>query len=90
MYFVYILECGDGSLYTGVTTDLDRRFRAHASGTGSRYVAARGAKAFVYTERRKDRSRAQMREAAIKRMSREEKLALIAMRSAKARRSRSA
>lgn len=83
MYFVYILECTDGTLYTGITTDLDRRFRAHASGRGARYVTAHGAKAFAYTERRKDRSRAQMREAAIKRMTRGEKLALIATRKKK-------
>ena len=78
MYTVYILLCGDGSLYTGVTTDIDRRFEEHQEGIGSRYTRARGVKKLLYTERKRGRSRAQQREAEIKKMSREEKLALIA------------
>ncbi|TSC64424.1 MAG: Excinuclease ABC subunit C domain-containing protein [Parcubacteria group bacterium Gr01-1014_91] len=76
-YFVYILECGDGSLYTGITTDVKRRFSEHKSGTGSNFTRARGAKRIVYTEKQPNRSSAQKREAEIKRLPRGEKLALI-------------
>ncbi len=77
MYFVYILECADGSLYTGVTTDVARRFAEHAAGTGARYTRAHGAERIVYTEACADRGAAQKREAAIKRLSRGEKLELM-------------
>ena len=77
-YFVYILECADGSLYTGITTDVKRRFIEHKSGVGSGYTRARGAKRIVYTEQHPDRSSAQKREAEIKKLTRRKKLALIA------------
>ena len=77
MYFVYILQCGDGSLYTGITTDLARRLREHKDGAGGHYTRARGAKRMVYSERHADRSAASRREAAIKKLSRKNKLALI-------------
>ncbi|MDP2655647.1 MAG: GIY-YIG nuclease family protein [bacterium] len=76
-YFVYILECKDGSLYTGITTDVKRRFFEHKSGIGSNFTRAKKAKRIVYTEQYLDRSSAQKREAEIKRLTREKKLALL-------------
>lgn len=75
-YFVYLLECADGSLYTGVTTDIERRFEEHQKGTGGHYTRARGARAIVYTEEHPDRSSAQKREAEIKKWTREQKVQL--------------
>ena len=77
MYHVYILECGDGSLYTGITTDLTRRLAEHKAGTASRYTSAHGAVNMLHTERFKNRSGASKREAEIKKWTRDEKLALI-------------
>jgi putative endonuclease len=77
MYFVYILRCRDKSLYTGITTDVRRRFAEHREGRGARYTRARGAVKVVYTEKYRNRSLASKREAEIKRMARSEKLALI-------------
>jgi putative endonuclease len=80
MYYVYILECKDGSLYTGITTDVERRFKEHQEGVGSHYTKARKAKKIVYTEEVANRSLASKREVAIKKMSREQKKQLIADR----------
>jgi putative endonuclease len=77
MYFVYILECKDKSLYTGITTDVARRFAEHKKGTGSKSVRAKQAVKIVYTERKLNRSTASKREAAIKKLSRKEKLELL-------------
>ena len=77
MYFVYILECGDGTLYTGITTDVARRFAEHQNKTGAHYTSARGAVKMLYTEEHPDRSSASKREAEVKKMTRREKLALI-------------
>lgn len=76
-YFVYLLECEDGSLYTGVTTDVERRFAEHKSGVGSNFTRAKKAKRIVYTEQHPDRSSAQKREAEIKSWPREKKLMFI-------------
>ena len=76
-WFVYILLCRDATLYTGVAVDLDRRFRQHLAGTASRYTRSRLPAKLVYREEQPDRSAAQKREAAIKRLTRREKLALI-------------
>lgn len=76
-YFVYLIECEDGSIYTGITTDVKRRFEEHAAGKGARYTRAHKAKKVVHTEVHRTRSVALKREAAIKRMPREKKLALI-------------
>ena len=76
-YFVYLLECGDGSLYTGITTDVDRRSSEHKGGKGGHFTRAKGARCIVYTEKHSSRSSAQEREAEIKQMTREKKLALI-------------
>jgi putative endonuclease len=77
MYFVYIIECGDGSFYTGITTDVSRRFTEHKNKTASRYTRARGVVRVVYTEIQSDRSSASKREAEIKKMNRRGKSCLI-------------
>ena len=77
-YWVYILRCGDGTLYTGIAADIERRLRAHQSGTGAKYTRGRGPLCVVYREELPDKSAALRREAAIKRLKRTEKLALIA------------
>jgi len=74
---VYMIECGDGSLYTGVTTDVARRFREHVAGhKGARYLRGRRAVGVVYLERGHDRSSALRREASIKRLKKEDKVLL--------------
>ena len=77
-YLVYILRCGDGTLYTGCTNDLDRRLRAHQAGRGAKYTRSRLPVELVHREAAADRPAALRREAAIKRMDRRAKLALIA------------
>lgn len=76
-WVVYMLRCADGSLYTGCTNDLPRRLEAHGSGRGARYTRSRLPVALAYREEAADRSAALRREAAIKRLTRPEKLALI-------------
>ena len=80
MYFVYILLCKDGTLYTGVTTDLKRRLTEHKKGEGGSYTRAHGANRMVYSEKSRDRSAAQKREAEIKSLPRSKKIELIANR----------
>lgn len=75
--YVYILRCADGTLYTGSTTDLDRRLAAHNSGKGAKYTRSRRPVEMVYHEERADWSDALRREAEIKKLTRKEKLALI-------------
>ena len=76
-YFVYILRCGDGSLYTGFTDDVARRLAVHRSGQGAKYTRSHLPVELAYQEELPDKSAALRREAAIKRMSRPEKLALL-------------
>lgn len=76
--WVYLLRCGDGSLYCGWTSDLDRRIAAHRSGRGSRYTASRLPVSLAFARPMTDRSAARREEARIKRLSRTEKLALVA------------
>lgn len=76
-YWVYLLRCADGTLYTGCTNDLSRRLAAHNSGNGAKYTRSRRPVELVYREEVPDKSAALRREAAIKRLSRKEKLALI-------------
>ena len=76
-HYVYILRCYDGSLYTGWTTDLKQRVKAHNEGKGAKYTRSRRPVELVYHEEFETKSEALKREAAIKRMSREEKLTLI-------------
>ncbi len=77
MYFVYILECKDRSLYTGITNDLERRLSQHQSGEGGHYTSAKHGVRFVFTEEHPNRSSALKREAEIKSWRREKKLVLI-------------
>ena len=77
MYFVYILECEDGTLYTGITTDPKRRFSEHKSGKGGHYTKSRKALGLLYTEEQPNRSLALKREAEIKGWARQKKLDLI-------------
>ena len=79
MYFIYILKCKDGTLYTGITTDLERRFAEHKSGKGSKYARARKAGKIVYSEKKKNRSTASKREAEIKSWTRARNLTLVHM-----------
>lgn len=74
---VYMLRCGDGSLYTGCTNDLPRRIEAHQSGKGAKYTRSRPPVALVYQEEAEDKSAALRREAAIKHLGRAKKLALV-------------
>jgi len=74
---VYILQCADGTLYTGWTMDIERRLRAHNSGQGAKYTRGRRPVRLAYREEQPTRSEAQRREAAIRRLSRADKLKLI-------------
>ena len=76
-WFVYIVECADGTLYTGITNDLERRVGAHNEGTGARYTRGRRPVVLRYSERQPDRSHASAREHRIKALSRAGKRALI-------------
>ena len=77
-WWVYILRCADGTLYTGSTNDLDRRLAAHNAGRGAKYTRARRPVALVYREEAADKSAALQREAALKKLARAAKLRLIA------------
>jgi putative endonuclease len=77
-YYVYLLECADKTLYTGITTNLERRFKEHQAGTGSRYTRAKKAARLLYSEPHRNRSSASRREAEIKKWNRRDKLALAA------------
>jgi len=77
VYFVYIIQCKDGSFYTGMTTDVERRFIEHKTGKGGRYTRSHLPLKVVYTEKCKDRSSALKREDEIKRWRRAKKVALI-------------
>ena len=74
---VYILRCSDGSLYTGITTDLARRVREHNSGKGAKYTRSRRPVVPVYFEDHSNRSSASREEARIKKLSRNDKLFLV-------------
>lgn len=78
MNYIYMLECGDKSLYTGWTTDISHRVAAHQSGKGAKYTRAHLPVKLVYCETCADKSAALQREIAIKAMTRAQKLALIA------------
>ena len=79
MYFLYILECTDQTLYTGITTDLDRRILEHnTSDRGAKYTRTRRPVGLVYSKKYRDRSTASKAEAKMKCLSRIEKMDLIA------------
>lgn len=77
-WWVYLVRCADGSLYAGVTTDPARRLGQHNAGTASKYTRSRRPVEMVYREQRRGRSDALRREAAVKALPRQAKLALVA------------
>ena len=78
-WFVYLLRCGDDSLYCGITDDVQRRLETHRAGKGAKYTRGRGPLELVYTEQCESYSAALKREAAIKKLKRPEKLALAGL-----------
>jgi putative endonuclease len=76
--YTYLLECADGTLYVGWTTDLTRRVAAHSNGSGSRYTRGRRPVRLVFWEEHADRTLARRREQVLRRMSRTQKLRLVA------------
>ena len=77
-YFVYILKCSDDTLYTGITTDVERRVDEHNnSDKGAKYTKNRRPVELIYSEKSEDRSSASKREYAIKKLTRNEKKALV-------------
>lgn len=76
-YFVYLLKCADGSLYTGFTVDLEARVKTHNAGKGAKYTRSRLPVELVYCEEFETEHEARSREWHLKKFSREEKLALI-------------
>ncbi len=77
MFYVYILECVDGTFYTGYTVNLEKRIQAHNSGKGSRYTRSRLPVKLIYKEEYKEKSEAMRREYAIKKMSHKDKEELM-------------
>lgn len=82
MNYVYMLRCGDGSLYTGWTVDLEKRLKQHSAGKGGSYTRSHLPVELVYHESFEERRQAMSREAEIKKLSRRDKLALIARKEA--------
>lgn len=78
MYYVYILQCADGTFYTGYTDDPQRRLAVHNSGKGAKYTRSRLPVTLVYQEKLESKSAALRREAEIKKLTRAEKKTLIA------------
>jgi len=76
-WFVYVVRCRDGSLYTGISTDPEARVRAHNGGRGARYTRARGPVVLVHTEAAESRSEALRRERMVKQMPRAGKERLV-------------
>ena len=76
-WFLYLVRCADGSLYTGITNNVPRRFKQHNAGIASRYTRSRLPVKLIYQESHASRSMALKRELAVKAMSREEKESLI-------------
>lgn len=77
MNYVYILECADGTLYTGWTNNLEKRIEMHSKGIGAKYTRGRGPVKLIYHEIFENKNDAMKREYAIKRLTRKEKLNLI-------------
>jgi putative endonuclease len=76
-WYLYIVECNDGTLYTGITTDIKRRIRAHNSGSGAKYTRGRGPVKLMHLRRYTDRSAASKAEYKIKKLKRGKKLRII-------------
>jgi putative endonuclease len=85
-WWVYLLRCVDGSLYTGIATDVDRRAAEHNAGTGAKYTRSRKPVEVVYREQLPDKSSALKREAAVKKLSHTQKIALIQLDATEERR----
>ena len=81
IWSLYILRCGDGTLYTGIALDVQKRFRAHCTGKGAKYTKGRGPLTLLYEEACGDHSAALRRELEVKALSRTEKENLIASKS---------
>ncbi|MBR1972895.1 MAG: GIY-YIG nuclease family protein [Oscillospiraceae bacterium] len=77
IWYLYILRCKDGSLYTGITTDIGKRLEAHRAGKGAKYTRGRGPLELVYREECGTHSEALKRELQVKALSREEKMQLV-------------
>lgn len=77
--YMYVLECADGSLYTGYTTDLNRRLKTHNAGKGAKYTKARLPVKLIYHETFNSKSKAQSAEALFKRKTRQAKLDYLAL-----------
>ena len=77
VWYLYILRCGDGTLYTGITTDVDKRLEQHRCGKGAKYTRGRGPLELVYREVCGTHSDALKREVDVKKLPRQEKLLLI-------------
>jgi len=75
-WFVYILKCRDGTLYTGITNNIKKRIKAHKKGKGAKYTKGRGPFELIFEEKCLDKSSALKREAVIKQLRREDKLTL--------------
>jgi len=78
-WWVYILRCGDDTFYTGYTNDVERRCAVHNNGKGAKYTRGRRPVCVVYREEFQDKSSAMKREAAVKKMTREEKMRLVTL-----------
>jgi len=77
MHYVYVVECSDGTLYTGYTTDVDRRVEEHNAGEGAKYTRGRTPVRLVHAEEFDDRGEAMSREAEVKSMTRDAKERLV-------------
>ena len=77
IWYLYVLRCGDGSLYTGITTDVERRLEAHRTGKGAKYTRGRGPLELVYREECGNHSQALKRECQIKDMDRRKKEMMV-------------
>lgn len=77
MWLVYIIKCVDGTLYTGYTNDLEKRFEKHKSGKGAKYTRSHTPERIVFSEKYDNKIIAQRREREIKKLNRKEKLELI-------------
>jgi len=78
-WFLYLIRCKDGALYTGITTDVDRRFAEHQSGKGAKYLRGKGPLTLVFQQKFGSRSAALKAEASIKKLSRADKEIIISM-----------
>ena len=77
VWYLYMLRCGDGTLYTGITTDVPRRLETHRAGKGAKYTRGRAPLELVYSEECGDHSAALKREIAVKKLTRQEKENMI-------------